>query len=123
MEMIIRQTQYFCAAFFWGCILMWVYDLLRVFRLKVKHGWVWNFLEDWTFWGLSAILVFQMIFSLNYGIMRVFFVVSFVLGMLGYRKCVKDRFVRLVSGIFTLFFRPYVWIWQKITKKRKKGLK
>lgn len=123
MEKIIRQAWYFGAAFLWGCVLMFFYDFLLIFRCKVRHGRFLTLVEDWFFWGISAILVFQMIFFLNYGIMRSFFVVSFTVGMAVYKKVVKDRFVRLVLAGIRLVLRPFVWFYKKISGKRKKSLK
>ncbi len=123
MEMIIGQLQYFGASFLWGVVLMFFYDFLEVFRIKVKHAKVMCWLEDWLFWVVAAILVFQMIFALNNGILRSFFVASFVAGMAGYKKIAKNHVIHAICTIFSWFFRPYVWIAKKIKKKSKKSLK
>lgn len=119
MEMIWGQLAYFGASFLWGVVLMFFYDFLEVFRHKVKHGKAARFIEDWLFWLIAAILVFQMIFALNNGIIRNFFILSFFVGMILYRKIVKDRVVRLILFIIHTIFRPYVWIQEKIRKKQK----
>ena len=81
------------------------------------------FLEDWIFWGIAAIFVFQMIFALNNGILRSFFVVAFLLGMIGYRKLVKNAVQKAIKAIIAFVCRPYVWICGKMRKLRKKNLK
>ncbi|MCH5252830.1 MAG: spore cortex biosynthesis protein YabQ [Lachnospiraceae bacterium] len=103
--------------------MMFFYDFLEVFRRKVKHAKAVRWLEDWLFWAVAAILVFQMIFALNNGILRSFFVVSFVVGMVGYKKMAKGHVIDAVCAIITWIFRPYVWILKKIKKKNKKTLK
>lgn len=123
MEMITRQLLYFFASFLWGVLLMLVYDFLLALRRKVHHSLWGRLAEDWVFWFLSAILVFQMIFDLNNGILRSFFVISFAGGMAGYRKLVKDRFVRLILAFFYTIFRPYVWIYKKVCKIMEKHTK
>jgi hypothetical protein len=123
MEMIIRQLQYFSASFLCGVLLMWAYDFIILFRMKIRHSRMGRLLEDWVFWFVAAVVVFQWIFDLNYGVMRSFFVVSFTTGLFVYRKVVGNRFVHAVSVIFHQIFRPYVWIRKKIRKREKKTLK
>lgn len=123
MEMIVGQLRYFAASLLWGFALMFCYDLLEVFRCKVKHGKLWLLVEDWLFWTVAAVLVFQMIFALNNGIIRSFFVISFVIGMSVYRGLIKKRVVHGILAGISLIFRPYVWVLRKIREKRKKSLK
>jgi hypothetical protein len=92
-------------------------------RRKIKQPVFARLVTDWLFWMGAAVFVFQLIFDLNYGIMRSFFVVSFVGGMLVYRKTVGDRFVRLISALLHQIFRPCVWFCKKIRKREKKPLK
>ncbi len=123
MEMIWGQLAYFGASFLWGIVLMLIYDFVEVFRHKVRHGKVARLIEDWLFWLIAAILVFQMIFALNNGIIRNFFIASFLGGMILYRKIVKDRVVRFLLFILHTVCRPYVWISKKICKKQKEKAK
>jgi len=123
MEMIIGQLRYFGASFLCGISLMFVYDFIEVFRCKVKHKKFARFLEDWLFWAIAAVLIFQMIFALNNGILRNFFVVSFMGGMFLYRMVAKKHVINGICAIISFVFRPCVWICEKITKIRKKNLK
>lgn len=123
MEMIQGQLWYVGASFFWGVLLMFVYDFILVARRRFAHGKVLKLVEDWLFWVIAALLVFQMIFALNNGIIRSFFVIAFVLGMYGYRKLAKKHVQKGIYSIFSLIFRPYVWISKKIRKIHKKSLK
>ena len=56
MEMIQGQLMYVAASFVEGIFLMFLYDFIRAFRMKVKHGRVWILIEDWLFWLLAAFL-------------------------------------------------------------------
>lgn len=86
MAFIGGQLIYAIASFLYGFLLMAVYEIIRFLRKRLKHKkWV-CFLEDWMFWLVAAILVFQMIFALNNGIMRSFFILDFILGMMLWRK-------------------------------------
>lgn len=123
MEMIQGQLWYVGASFLWGVVLMFVYDFILAFRSGFVHGKVLVMLEDWLFWTIASLFVFQMIFALNNGIIRSFFVLAFILGMFVYRKIVKSHVQRGILAIFSFIFRPYVWILNKIRKKHKKSLK
>lgn len=123
MEMIWSQIWYVSASFLWGVVLMFVYDFILAARCRIRHGKIWTLLEDWVFWAVAALFVFQMIFALNNGIIRSFFVLAFIGGMYGYRRVAKDHVQKGILAIFSLIFRPYVWILKKIRKKRKKSLK
>lgn len=123
MEMIRGQIWYVSASFLWGVVLMFVYDFILAVRCRIRHGKLGTLLEDWIFWAVAALFVFQMIFALNNGIIRSFFVLAFIGGMYGYRKIAKSHVQRGILAVFSLFFRPYVWILKKIHKKRKKSLK
>ena len=123
MELIIGQFRYVLASFLWGIFLMFLYDFIVVHRGSKKIGKVRLLIEDWIFWGIAAIFVFQMIFALNNGILRSFFIIAFLLGMVGYRKLVKNVVQRGIRAIIDFFCRPYVWIKKKIAKKRQKPLK
>lgn len=116
MERIIGQLQYFAASFLWGVLLMFIYDFILAFRYKVRHRWPARLAEDLLFWAVAAIFVFQMIFALNYGILRSFFVISFAIGMFLYRMLVRKHVVRAIIVFFHTVFRPFVWFFKKISK-------
>lgn len=123
MEMILGQLRYFGASFLCGIVLMFAYDFVEVFRCQVKHKKVAIFLEDWSFWAVAAVLIFQMIFALNHGIIRSFFIISFIGGMFGYRMVAKRYVIKGMCAVLAFLFRPCVWIRRKIAKNSKKNLK
>jgi len=123
MEMIQGQLCYVGASFLWGAVLMFVYDFILTARRRFPHGKVLLLVEDWLFWAVASLFVFQMIFALNNGIIRSFFVIAFILGMFLYRKIAKNHVQRGIYAVFALIFRPYVWILEKVRKIRKKSLK
>lgn len=123
MELIVGQSRYVLASFVWGAFLMFLYDFILVHRSRKKAGKIRMLIGDWIFWGISAVFVFQMIFELNNGILRSFFVVAFLLGMIGYRKLVKNVVQKVIKAIISFVCRPYVWIRRKIRNLRKKSLK
>lgn len=123
MEMIVGQLKYVLASFAWGIFLMFLYDFILVFRHIKKHGRFAVFIEDWLFWAVAALLVFRMIFALNNGVLRNFFVFAFLAGMAVYRKIVKEYLQKGIVMVCHWITRPYVWIAGKIREVRKKTLK
>ena len=117
MEMILGQLQYFGMSLLYGIVLMFVYDLLELFRLFIFHKKGFLVVEDLLFWGGAAPVIFWLVFSLNQGTMRNFFIVSLIGGMVLYRKLVGKRVIRLFYRIISWVFRPYVWIFGKFDKK------
>lgn len=123
MEMLIGQLRYAAASFLYGAALMLVYDLIRILRSFVKHNLVAKWAEDWGFWVAASVVVFRMIFALNFGIMRTFFVLAFFFGMWIYRRLAGDRPVKAGRKFFHILFLPITKIRQKVGKTNKKSLK
>lgn len=119
MELILGQIWYIFASLLWGFFLMFLYDFILVFRGRKRRTKIRLFLEDWLFWAIASVFVFQMIFAINNGILRSTFVIAFLVGMTGYRKLVKKRVQIAIKAVFSFVFRPYVWILKKIKKKKK----
>lgn len=117
MELILGQLRYFSVSLLYGIGLMLVYDGFVVFRHFVKHGKFLLLLEDWLFWLLASLFVFQMVFEMNYGIIRSFFVISLVVGMVCYKKLVSKYIINGICAVISWIFRPYVWIRGKYRKK------
>ena len=117
MELIIGQLRYFFVSLLYGIGLMLAYDFFTVFRHFVKHRKLLLLLEDWLFWLLASLIVFQMVFEMNYGIIRSFFVISLVAGMAAYKKLASKYIVYGICTGISWIFRPYVWIRDKYRKK------
>lgn len=120
MAVIIGQLRYFGASILWGILLMACYDVILAFRTGVKHNQAARLIGDWLFFAFAAWIVFQMIFALNDGIIRSFFVISFLGGMYAYRKIMKNRLEKGIVKLFRLFLRPFGWLSKKIGKSGKK---
>lgn len=55
---IVHQVQLFGQAVLFGCCMLLVYDLIRIFRRVAAHGVVWIAVEDMFFWVISAFVLF-----------------------------------------------------------------
>ena len=85
---------------FWGMVLAFEYDCIRVFRRIVKHKRVWTIsVEDIIYWINVAITAFSIIYELNNGIIRGFVTGGFIAGAFIYRYSVGKLFVKYTTFI------------------------
>ena len=85
-QSIAREGMTLVLALFWGMVLAFEYDCIRVFRRIVRHKRVWTMsAEDIIFWINTGFMVFSIIYELNNGIIRGFVTAGFVAGAVIYR--------------------------------------
>lgn len=128
---IILEAEFFLSSFFWGIILLFLYDCIRIFRRIKHHIWMAVAIEDCLFWGIAGIFIFHMVYERNYGIIRAFAAGGMVLGMWLYLKLISrwyvSTFVKLIHkaerGIarFVVFItKPLRFIYTNIDKRLNK---
>ena len=84
-QSIAREGMTLVLALFWGMVLAFEYDCIRVFRRIVRHKRVWTMsAEDIIFWINTGFMVFSIIYELNNGIIRGFVTAGFVAGAVIY---------------------------------------
>ncbi len=124
MEEIKSQLIFLLGSFLSGVFVMLAYEVVNIIRGLFRPGVIGRFFLDVTFFVLSGVCVFQMIFMCNNGTIRSFFVFAFGAGAILYRKTVgtllSDLFVKAVKKIIYLFTRPFVFLCRKLRKKKKK---
>lgn len=92
---------------FWGMVLAFEYDCIRVFRRIIKHKKVWLVsFEDIIFWINTGFMVFSIIYELNNGIVRGFVTAGFVVGALVYRYSFGIFFVKYMTLILQFILKP-----------------
>lgn len=91
---IIEQGRLFVWGVASGAVLSFFYDLLRLWRRLIFHGQIWMAIEDVVFFLVSAIVGFQLLYPLSLGQLRVFLVLSIVVGALLYHKLLGIHFIR-----------------------------
>ena len=123
MEMIVRQLQYFLAAFLYGVLLLFMYDFLRIARRLIPHSVPVVMLQDLIFWSAAAVFVFRMVFETNSGILRGFAAVSLAFGMYMYYLLAGNRFSSWVAGLLHKMLYPVFRGIKKVQKKAKNLLK
>lgn len=72
-----------------GIGLMACYDVLRIFRRLVRHGFLWIGLEDILYWIFCGMAVFYLLYRENDGLIR-WYAVGFVfLTMVVYNRFIS----------------------------------
>lgn len=108
MSAVVRQEAvFFLVSILTGMVLVWSYDIFRVFRKIVPHHTIAVDVEDLIYWLAVSLIVFGMIFKENNGVIRGFALVGILL------------------GTWTQWFAESLFrkIWIKLLKKTKKGRK
>lgn len=96
-----------------GAGLMVLYDCLRIFRLFVRHGWVWIGLEDVIYWMFSGMVVFYLLYRENNGMIRWYVVGCIFLTMVIYNRCISVFLLKWLKKTVRCFR-------MKILRKHKK---
>ena len=94
---IMQQGVLFLHAMALGVVMIFCYDLLRIFRRGVPHGTVWIAVEDMFFWLLSAFVLFRLMYEENDGKLRWFVIMGVLVGMILYNVSFSRLVVRFGS--------------------------
>lgn len=57
-----------------GLLLAVVYQALKLWRMLIRHGWLWIGLEDLAYWAVSGFAVFCLLYRENDGEFRLYIV-------------------------------------------------
>ena len=80
-----------------GAGLMAIYDVLRVFRLLVRHVWLWIGVEDFLYWIFSGFATFYLLYRENDGALRLYVIGSVLLAMIVYDRVLSANFLKLLK--------------------------
>ena len=127
---IVGQCQLFLNGVFLGACMIFVYDLLRIWRRVIRHGTVWIGIEDMFFWCGCAAAVFGMLYRHNDGLIRGFVIAALLSGMLLYHFTFSRYVVKagakalgaLVKGLAAVC-RPFAGLFGRACKKNSQILK
>lgn len=107
-----------------GILVMLGSDLLRAWRMAVRHGTVWTGVEDIFFWFAAAVWTFVLIFMYQDGTLRLYMAAAMGCGGWLYRKSVSRYVVRGIAwllqgviGVINKFLKKKNKIRQKIVAK------
>jgi len=122
-EMIFREADFFMTSFLWGILLLIGYDVLRIIRRTVKHGKGIVAAEDLLFWIVGSVMVFQMIYQKNDGIIRGTAFLAMGLGMCVYHFTVSAYVVKIGYGLIGKPIKKFCTFFYKGLKKIRKTVK
>lgn len=80
-----------------GACLMAFYDLLRIFRVVVRHGWRWVGLEDLGYWIFAGFCVFYLLYRENDGALRLYVIGAVFLSMILYDRLCSAFFRKILK--------------------------
>lgn len=81
-KMEISEELYILASAVWtGCVICSIYELIVITRSIVKHSDFIVAIEDFFFWILTSVYIFNQLFQANNGNWRTYFFLGVVLGV------------------------------------------
>lgn len=99
-----------------GILVMVGSDLLRAWRLAVRHGAVWTGVEDVLFWFAAGVWTFVLIFVYQDGTLRLYLAAAMGSGGWLYKRSISRWVVRGTAGLL----RGIIGIGIKCGKKKNK---
>ncbi len=138
MNVVVENQLYvFGWAVFYGVMIGISYDLIRILRRIVGHSRVVVGIEDFFFWIIAGLFVFDYIFNTNSGSMRGFIFIGISLGILLYLMTLSKWIVaqvtkllvyliKTIKSILRVLLTPLVVVlkpFRFFAKKTTKGLK
>ncbi|MCM1256876.1 MAG: spore cortex biosynthesis protein YabQ [Roseburia sp.] len=82
-----------------GVLLMFSYDILRIFRQIIAHGTFSLGVEDVIYWLACSLVVFAMLYQENDGLLRWFVLAGIALGMMVENHFLSPFIVRFSSRV------------------------
>ncbi|MBR1738348.1 MAG: spore cortex biosynthesis protein YabQ [Firmicutes bacterium] len=95
-----EQAKLFLSTVCIGCIIGFVYDIIRVFRGIIKHPEILKQAEDLLYWTISAISVFILLLSENNGEVRFFMIIGSFIGIILYYLTLSSLFIKVSMKVY-----------------------
>ena len=113
---IFIETNMMLMAAFWGMVLCFFYDVLRIFRRIIPRGVLLTGVEDILCWCVAAIVMFRFIYEENGGVIRAYLVFFMIVGMVLWE---------MAFGRWIVYYAAVCWQWtrKKILKNIARVLK
>ncbi len=124
---IIKELDFFLRAMLLGAMIAMLYDTIRIFRRVFRHGVFWIAMEDFFFWFICCLKIFEMFIKENSGTLRWFAIAANVAGMLLYCKTLSRPYVKYISKLLkfllgvlikalTVALKPLRFLYGKLKK-------
>jgi len=109
---IRMEAELLCLSLITGMGLMAAYDVLRIFRLLVRHGWLWTGVEDFCYWLTAGLVTFYLLYRENDGSIRWYVIATVLLTMVAYNRIFSCFLLKLLK-------KAGRWIKIKLMRKKK----
>jgi len=96
------QAKLFLTTIFCGFLTGFFYDLIRIFRLMIKHKKIFIALEDGIYWLLVSVIVFFVMLIESFGEIRIFSIVGVFMGMVFYFLTISPLVLRCAQMIINI---------------------
>ncbi len=124
---IIKELDFFLQAMLLGIMIAVFYDTIRIFRRVFRHGVFWIAMEDFFFWFICCLKIFEMFIKENSGTLRWFAIAANAAGMLLYCKTLSRFYVTYVSKllnfllhvlvkVLTVAMKPFHFVFGRLKK-------
>lgn len=105
-SLVLNELYIFLKIVYGGVILGFLYDLYRLFRYYLNPKKIATAIEDIIFWIIVTFISFYILLISNYGELRGFIFLGFVIGVLLYSTLFSDLIiktqVKLINNIINL---------------------
>lgn len=108
--MMNAELELFLWSIVYGVGMMFLYDLIRGIRLSVGHGKILIAVGDLCFWIGISIFLFTRLYGANGGILRGFFFLGLLSGMLVYYGTISPWVVQFVSFLIKRLKMMVSWV-------------
>ncbi|WP_202710122.1 spore cortex biosynthesis protein YabQ [Sporosalibacterium faouarense] len=111
MEGVIHSEVYvFLTTLYGGIIIGFIYDIYRIFRYFFKPKRVATFIEDLVFWIIVSVLSLLIIIFSNWGELRGYVFLGFILGALLYNRLLSKIVITILVKVITILWRGIKFI-------------
>lgn len=100
------QIMIFLTTIYGGIIIGFMYDLYRVFRYFLKPKKIATIIEDLSFWIMISIIAIGILFYSNWGQLRGYVFIGFVIGVLLYFVILSKLIIKILIKIIRVILKP-----------------
>lgn len=129
---ILKEADFFLHCVLSGILLIFLYDVIRVFRRVAGHSLFFIALEDFCYWVFCGFSLFLMLYRENDGMVRGYAIGAVAVGMLLYSGTVSPFLVRWASFVLIrvlgwigktarVLSKPFCWFLGKLGNNTRKA--
>ncbi len=98
MDGLLQEMELTGISLLAGAWLMICYDILRVFRLLIRHRSLWTGAEDFFYWIYAGMTAFRLLYQENDGKLRAYVIAGIFAGMVIYDRFFSRIYLKLLKN-------------------------